>query len=206
MIKKFRGGFTVVEFLIVVAVVGIIAMVVVGLFGGSSAEASEKGCGGFWEPDCRSEGTYAGDIQALVSQQQALNASVPVPKFETSQERKNIARRLETFNKEDKISYIYLVNYGKVMAFYTVQGKVSNVSSYLTPSEMLVRDNGKPCSSGYTCYSVEAPDNDGSYGTNGDAIFFFTTEGAYVEWKGDYMVSDQPLKLTTTPELVRQVQ
>ena len=40
---------------------------------------------------------------------------------------------------------------------------------------------------------------------NTDGIFFFTTEGAYVEWKGDYMMSDQPLKLTTTPELVREI-
>lgn len=35
--------------------------------------------------------------------------------------------------------------------------------------------------------------------------YIFTTEGAYVEWKGDYMMSDQPLKLTTQPELVRQI-
>ena len=38
-----------------------------------------------------------------------------------------------------------------------------------------------------------------------NGIFFFTTEGAYVEWVGDYMMSDQPLKLTTQPELVREI-
>jgi len=48
---------------------------------------------------------------------------------------------------------------------------------------------------------VDSPQLDGSYGTNGDGIFFFTTEGAYVEWNGEYMVSDFPLKMSTTPAL-----
>ena len=53
---------------------------------------------------------------------------------------------------------------------------------------------------------VDSPQLDGSYGSNGDGIFFFTTEGAYVEWNGEYMVSDYPLKLSTQPELVRVVE
>lgn len=39
----------------------------------------------------------------------------------------------------------------------------------------------------------------------GDGIFFFTTEGAYVEWAGEYMVSDFPLKLSTPPAMVKQI-
>jgi hypothetical protein len=134
-----------------------------------------------------------------------------VPTVETSQERKNLVRRLETFNNENKISYIYLVNYGKVMAFYTIKGKVSAVNSLLTTPDQLVRADGSPCSSwdssrdASLCQVVASPDIDGSYGSNGDAIFFFTTEDAYVEWRGDYMLADQPLKLTTQPELVRQI-
>jgi hypothetical protein len=31
------------------------------------------------------------------------------------------------------------------------------------------------------------------------ALFFFTTDGAYVEWMGDYMLCDKPLKLATPP-------
>jgi len=52
---------------------------------------------------------------------------------------------------------------------------------------------------------IPSPAEDGSYGTNGDAVFFFTTDGAYVEWNGSYMLADQPLKLTTQPELVREI-
>ena len=52
---------------------------------------------------------------------------------------------------------------------------------------------------------VSSPDIDGSYGTNGYAIFFFTTDDIYVEWRGDYMLVDQPLKLTQPPELIREI-
>ena len=107
-------------------------------------------------------------------------------------------------NDENKLSYIYLVSYGKVMAFYTVKGKVSSVNSQITnPEQALDDEHG-----GYDAGSVvlPSPAEDGSYGTNGDAVFFFTTEGVYVEWAGEYMLADQPLKLTTPPALVRQIQ
>jgi hypothetical protein len=36
-------------------------------------------------------------------------------------------------------------------------------------------------------------------------VFFFTTDGVYVEWKGEYLYVDEPLKFTTQPELVRTI-
>ena len=144
-------------------------------------------------------------------QSKFINA-VPVPDLQTSSERKNVAKRAELFNSEEKISYIYLVSYGKVMSFFTVQGKVSSLRSYMSPTEQLVDYQGRKCDSSWdnTCssasaYTISAPDIDGTYGENVEGIFFFTTEGAYVEWKGEYMMSDQPLKLTTQPELVREI-
>lgn len=133
----------------------------------------------------------------------------PVPTdLEDSTERANLISRLKLFNNPDKISYIYLINYGKVMAFYTIKGKVSSVNSLLTDPSQLIYGNGEACNyAGSNCYNVESPDLDGTYGQNGPegSIFFFTTEGAYVEWHGDYMLADQPLKLTTQPELVRAI-
>jgi hypothetical protein len=160
-------------------------------------------------PDTNNQNTMAREAAITEVQQRKHLDSTPVPVLETSQERKNLTRRLERFNAEDKVSYIYLVSYGKVMAFYTVKGKVSSVNSMLTTTEQLVDWRGRQCSSrdaSPTCYTVPSPDLDGSYGSNGDAIFFFTTEDVYVEWKGEYMLADQPLKLTTQPELVRQIQ
>ena len=135
------------------------------------------------------------------NQQRLLNAQPPV-KLDWSLERENINKRTTLWNDANKVSYIYLVNFGKVMAFYTIKGKVSSVNSQITNPEQLtqVYINGDSIAG-----NIPSPAEDGSYGTNGDAVFFFTTEGAYVEWMGDYMLSDQPLKLTTQPELVREI-
>lgn len=153
-----------------------------------------------------------GELNKISELQQKFVNAVPVPDLQTSSERKNVSRRAQLFNSEDKISYIYLVSYGKVMAFYTVQGKVSSLRSYMSPTEQLVDYQGRKCDGSWdnscsqsSAYTVSAPDIDGTYGENVEGIFFFTTEGAYVEWKGEYMMSDQPLKLTTQPELVREI-
>lgn len=151
------------------------------------------------------ESTTSGQEAKLTEENQnRLLTSAPPPKLDKSLERENLIRRLELLNDENKIFYIYLVSYGKVMAEYVAKGKVSSVNSKLTTQEQIVDDPwGYRDSSGGRV--VESPDLDGSYGTNGDAIFFFTTDGAYVEWAGEYMVSDFPLQLTTPPMLIREI-
>lgn len=142
--------------------------------------------------------TFVYESKETEQNQKRLIESTPVPRLQTSLERQNIARRLLLLNDENRMFYVYLINYGKIVQYYTARGKVSSVNSYLTASEQIVSDptckqhaigDAEP-----SCYmAVEAPDQDGSYGSNGQGIFFFTTEGAYVEWNGDYLVSDFPL-------------
>lgn len=200
-----KKGFTTVEVLVILAMILVIIAAI--LFPTKKANASEKGCGGWLEPSCNTTNTQKREAIITEDNQRRLLDAIPVPIVNTSEERKNLVRRLERFNDENKISYIYLVNYGKVMAFYTIKGKVSSVNSMLTTTEQVVDKAGKQCSyNNNECYVVSSPDIDGSYGSNGDAIFFFTTDDTYVEWRGDYMLADQPLKLTTQPELVRQIQ
>jgi len=147
--------------------------------------------------------SYRTESDKLTQAQENLIRSTPTPTITESLERKNISKRVEIFNKSDKISYIYLVSYWKVMAFYSIKWKVSSVSSYLTPQEKLVDRKGRDCwEYSSDCYEVQAPDIDWSYWTNWDWIFFFTTEWVYVEWKWEYMLVDQPLKLATQPEII----
>lgn len=162
------------------------------------------------QPNTTNINTFFREAALTEVQQRKHLENSPVPVVEKSQERKNIINRINRFNSDDKISYIYLINYGKVMAFYTVKGKVSSVNSYLTNPEQVIDDKGRQCDQGRdnhygNCYVVSSPDVDGSYGTNGAAIFFFTTEDVYIEWLGDYMLADQPLKLTQPPELIREI-
>lgn len=180
------------------------------------------GCGGWFSAPCDETkkvdnlaidtkvtvGTsFFGESSYTEANQQRLIASAILPKPTTSLERDNLIKKYDLLNDQNKQFYVYLVSYGKVMAFYTAQGKVSSVNSRLTQEEQIVNDPFcRTYNGGVSCgISVGSPQLDGSYGTNGDGIFFFTTEGAYVEWNGEYMVSDFPLKLSTPPELVRNL-
>lgn len=145
------------------------------------------------------------EMEETEANHQRLVKSVPPPALLTSLERIQLKKRLILFNNEKKISYIYLISYGKVMAFYTIKGKVSSVNSKLTTQQQIIDDGGYRSNGRQTRHIVESPSLDGSYGTNGNAVFFFTQGGAYVEWNGEYLLADQPLKITTPPSLVRTI-
>ena len=132
------------------------------------------------------------------NQERLLNTQPPV-QLDWSLEREQINKRTSLWNDPNKVSYIYLVSYGKVMAFYTIKGKVSSVNSQITnPTQITKRFSG--------AFTMPSPAEDGSYGENGDGIFFFTTDGTYVEWAGEYMLADKPLKMATPPALVRNIE
>ncbi len=137
--------------------------------------------------------------------QKVLLKNQPPVKLKWSLERENLNNRANLWNDPAKVSYIYLVSFGKVMAFYPLKGKVSSVNSQVTnPSQLSDRwitEGVDRRISGV----LPSPAEDGSYGTNGDAVFFFTTGGTYVEWRGDYMLCDKPLKLSTPPALILEV-
>jgi hypothetical protein len=196
MFKRKQGGFVDAESVVGVVVFFLVVGLIATLIGAAISDGKKKSA----------EAKNAVQTSNDISKQ--LDQSVPIPQLTTSLERKNVAKRAELFSSEDKISYIYLISYGKVMTFYPVKGKVSSLRSYMSPVDKLIDNKGENCDGWDAtggCYVVEAPDIDGTYGENADGIFFFTTEGAYVEWKGEYMMSDQPLQLATPPALVREI-
>lgn len=82
--------------------------------------------------------TFKKESATLEQNQKNVLAATPPPVITDSLERRNIINRAERFNNPNKISYVYLVSFGKVMGFHTAKGKISSVSSYLTPQERLV--------------------------------------------------------------------
>lgn len=91
---------------------------------------------------------------------------------------------------EKPLGYIVLfTSSGAVVGSFVVDGKVSSLNSYLTPDseycEIVYGGN-------YTDYNEWLADVDGSYGENDNGIFFFTTDGKYIEWTGTYLYSDIP--------------
>ena len=154
--------------------------------------------------------TFHHESKFTEQNQQRLIKANPNPKLDRSLERENLIRRYEFLNDQNKIFYVYLVDYGKVMGYYTAKGKISSVNSRLTQEEQIVYARDYGYGNVMTSYiegfhTVGSPQLDGSYGTNGDGIFFFTTEGAYVEWNGEYLISDFPLTMTQPPLLIREV-
>lgn len=153
------------------------------------------------------------DTQTVSDTQKKLSAVVPLPVLTNSLERENISKRLTTFDDPAKISYVYLVNYGRVMAYYVVKGKITSGNKRLTNPKRAIDDCGNLINldggNGWGCASatitVDAPELDGTYGTSADYIYFWTTDGTYVQWSGDYMLTDQPMQLATQPDLVRTV-
>lgn len=144
--------------------------------------------------------------QNLTEANQAVLLKVQPPvRLTFSLERDNINKRTTLWNDPNKVAFIYLVNYGKVMAFYTIKGKVSSVNSQITNPNQLVHDGMSAVNGRNPNHVMPSPAEDGSYGTNGDGVFFFCTDGTYVEWNGDYMLCDKPLQLVTPPELVLDV-
>ena len=129
-----------------------------------------------------------------------LQTVVDIPTLDNSLDRVNTKKRLELFDDPNKVSYVYLVSYGRVMAYYTIKGKVTSGSKRLTSTQRLVKGDGGQYQVDYV---VESPSLDGSYGSSSPYIFFWTTAGSYVQWSGEYMLCDMPLKLTTKPELVK---
>jgi hypothetical protein len=147
------------------------------------------------------------ETQLLKETQQSFIQNQPVPKIDWSLERENVIKRIERWNDPNKISYIYLVaDNGVIMAFFPIKGKVTALNSFATPNLQIVKDpyveysaNGGYSGAGQV---VDAPDELGTYGENNDGVFFFLTDGTYMEWTGRYLLADQPIKLTQQPIMV----
>ena len=171
----------------VVGILGFIAVMVCLVASCCSCEASDGGS--------------EIDVQATLSDSDRLQANQPTPTdIEYSLERYNLIRRTYWVNgmREKALSlpcpiskplgYVVLLNGAAVVGTFTVDGKVTSLNSYLTPdSEYYEYDAG-----GYSYKNNWLADVDGSYGENDAGIFFFTPDGNYYEWSGEYLYSDRP--------------
>lgn len=148
------------------------------------------------------------EMEQTETNHQRLARRIPPPQLQDSQERRNLVRRLELVNNANRISYIHLLAMdGRVIFYSTVRGKVSSLNSMLTTSQQVVTIPYPACS-GQGCYGqnvIESPDFDGTYGDNPRGIFWFTPDGTYMEWNGNYFISDRPMRLSQEPTMVMQV-
>ena len=145
------------------------------------------------------------DINITKENAQNLASSQSTPTdIEYSLERYNLIRRAHWVNGmreranslpceiEKPLGYIVLFSGNAVVGKFVVDGKVSSLNSFLTPSVEEKKVYGYEL-----IISSELADVDGSYGENDTGIFFFTPDGRYIEWSGDYLYSDIPFIVDT---------
>jgi hypothetical protein len=146
----------------------------------------------------RPENSTALDEQAKTEQNQRdLNAGQPAPKISWSLERDNLIKRFKLQNDRSVSFYMYVFVEGvsDPIGYYQVN-KVSSVNSQLTNPEQIVVGGRNAGDVQNQVLVLPSPAEDGSYGTNGDAVFGFTPEDIYIEHNMHYIVSTVPLSFT----------
>ena len=147
------------------------------------------------------------DTAAQVDVANRLSRNQPTPTdINYSLERYNLIRRTYWVNGqrerantlicevEKPLGYIVLFTGSTIVGRFVVDGKVSSLNSFLTPDS----EYYEVCYGGnYTHTNDWLADVDGTYGENDSGIFFFTPDGKYVEWTGDYLYSDIPFEIDT---------
>ena len=150
------------------------------------------------------EGGAKQDVNNTKVAADTLQSNQPTPTdLNYSLERYNLIRRAYWVNGqrekanslvceiEKPLGYIVLFSGNVVVGNFVVDGKVSSLNSFLTPDS----EHYELAATGESRYLYTnnwLADVDGSYGTNDSGIFFFTPDGKYIEWSGDYLYSDIP--------------
>ena len=157
------------------------------------------------------------DTRKTLSNASTLQENQPTPSdIEYSLERYNLIRRAYWVNGQREkamslpcdiadipLGYVVLfTGNGGVVGRFCVQGKVSSLNSFLTPdSEYYEKNTTYRSAHTETSPTVDdlankwLADVDGSYGENDSGIFFFTPDGKYIEWNGNYLYSDIPFEV-----------
>ena len=149
------------------------------------------------------------NMEAKDASLETIVTKVPTPVVKTAQERKLVAKRVERFDVENKLGYVYIFVAGNStpMGYYTCIGKVASLNSYLVPQQKIVdRYQGKSFDqANQTVWRsmnptlVEDADLDGTYGSNIEGVFFFTDNDTYVEIPTGgpigYFYTDEPLPI-----------
>lgn len=135
---------------------------------------------------------------ASVKQQQTAKAAEAANsiRFSGNAEIDNIKKRLELTSNPGLLGFVTLLNEsGQPVMYTTVKGKITSGSKRLTPP-----DREESHSNG--AMVMQAPSDEGTYGSSAEYIFFWTVDGQYVQWNGKYLYSDKPFRLSVQPLVV----
>jgi len=115
----------------------------------------------------------------------------------------NIKRRLQLTSDPALMGFIVLFNdMGRPILYTTVKGKVTSGSKRLTaPFQETALTRGGVADASSSNFT-DAPSDEGTWGSSNPYIFFWTTSGQYIQWSGNYLYSDKPIRITDSPAVV----
>lgn len=115
--------------------------------------------------------------------------------FTENAEIDNIKRRLELTSNPGQIGFVLLLNeMGKPVMYTSVKGKITSGNKRLTsPQEVRCLEVAE--SVGCSQQMVDAPSDEGTYGSSNPYVFFWTVDGQYIQWSGKYLYSDKPFRI-----------
>lgn len=130
--------------------------------------------------------------------QQGLIQNQPLPTITWSMERDNLIKLKKLQNNRNINFFIYVFNEGvqEPIGYYQVN-KLSSVNSQLSNPQQIISGrsttNNLPTQAAVV---IDSPSEDGSYGTNGDAVFGFTPEDIFIQTNMHYITATVPLNFT----------
>lgn len=138
--------------------------------------------------------------QTKTSQSQKAAEAANSISFTENAEIENIKARLELTSKPGILGFITLMNAaGQPIAYYSVKGKITSGGKRLTkPVKLHHVDRGEFNGTALG----PAPSDEGTWGSSSPYVYFWTTDGRYIQWSGDYLYSDQPYRLNVEPLVV----
>lgn len=144
----------------------------------------------------RPANTSAIDEQAHTeTNQQRLLTNQPLPDISWSMERDNLIKlkKLQNDRTVSFFMYVFIEGISEPIGYYQVN-KVSSVNSQLSNPEQIISGNSSTNNLPTSAVAViSSPSEDGSYGTNGDAVFGFTPEDICIETNMKFICATVPL-------------
>lgn len=137
-------------------------------------------------------------------QAQKAEAAAQSIQFNANAEIDNIKQRLELTSDPGLVGFVVLLNeMGQPVMYTGVKGKITSGSKRLTRLDEFACDSG---SGVVNCEFRPAPSDEGTFGSSNPYIFFWTPEGQYIQWSGQYLYSDKPFRLASAPLVISQVE
>lgn len=134
------------------------------------------------------------------TQSQKAKQAADSIKFTENAEINNIKSRLELTSNPGLIGYVVLMNEaGQPVKYTSVKGKITSGGKRLTkPYAKIKCDKGEWSGDCIT----KAPSDEGTWGSSNPYIYFWDTNGAYQQWNGKYLYSNQPIRLSVKPLVI----